>query len=137
MAVLGREALVECDIIVAQGADNAYAFRYSTRTSDTTTPVDLTGWTARAQLRRTWGGDVWLTLTDTDGITLTLDGWITVAIAHSVTEDPAWDSRSKVVDGEPLARGVWDLELVDPDGGVLRFVQGLVTVSPDVTRSIP
>ena len=137
MAVLGREALVECDIIVAQGADNAYAFRYSTRTGDTTTPVDLTGWTARAQLRRTWGGDVWLTLTDMDGITLTADGWITVAIDHTVTEDPAWDSRSKVVDGEPQARGVWDLELVDPDGGVLRFVQGAVTVSPDVTRSIP
>ena len=134
MAVLGREALVECDIIVTQGADNAYAFRYSTRTGDTTTPVDLTGWSARAQLRRTWGGEIWLSAPDQAAITLTSTGDVVLAIDAATTEDPAWNSRSKVVDGEPQARGVWDLELINPDGRVTRLVQGTVTVSPDVTR---
>ena len=134
MAVLGREALVECDIIVTQGADNAYAFRYSTRTGDTTTPVYLAGWTARAQLRRTWGGEIWLTVTHEDAITLTATGDVVLAIDAATTEDPAWNTRSKIVAGEAQARGVWDLELIDPTGRVTRLVQGTVTVSPDVTR---
>lgn len=134
MAVLGREALVECDIIVTQGADNAFAFRYSTRTSNTTTPVDLTDWTARAQLRRTWGGEIWLTATHADAITLTATGDVVLVIDAATTEDPAWNTRSKVSAGEPQARGVWDLELIDPAGRVTRLVQGTVTVSPDVTR---
>lgn len=134
MAVLGREALASCDIIVTQGADNAYAFRYSTRTGNVTTPVDLTGWSARAQLRRTWGGEIWLSLTNTDGITLTDTGGVVVDIPAAVTEDPAWNTRLKVTGGEPQARGVWDLELINPDGHVTRLVQGTVTVSPDVTR---
>ena len=134
MAVLGREALVECDIIVTQGADCAFAFRYSTSTSGTTTPVDLTGWSARAQLRRTWGGEVWLTATHEDAITLTATGDVVLAIDAATTEDPAWNTRSKVTAGEPQARGVWDLELIDPTGRVTRLVQGSVIVSPDVTR---
>ena len=134
MAVLGREALVECDIIVTQGADNAYAFRYSTRTGDTTIPVDLTGWSARAQLRRTWGGEIWLSVTHEDAITLTAAGDVVLAVDAATTEDPAWNTRSKIVAGEAQARGVWDLELIDPTGRVTRLVQGTVTVSPDVTR---
>lgn len=86
------------------------------------------------QIRRRVGGATWLELTDTTGITLGADGSITVFIGQTVTEAPAWDAYSKLVDGEPTALGVYDLELIDSTGSVTRFLQGTVTVSPDVTR---
>ena len=135
MTTLGREAITTVDLIVAQGADQSYAVRYSTSDGTTTTPVDLTDWSARAQLRRKVGGDIWLDLTDTDGIALTADGLVTVTIDHTTTEDPAWNAYSRVTSDGPQTLGVWDLELISPDGRVTRLVQGTVTVSPDVTRS--
>ena len=135
MTTIGREALAGVDLLIAQGADNAFAFGYSVDDGTTVTPVDMTGWTARMQIRRKVGGAVWLDLTHTDGIALGPDGSITVAIPHTVTEAPAWDGYSKLVDGEPTALGVYDLELIDSTGSVTRFLQGTVTVSPDVTRT--
>lgn len=136
MTIIGREALAEIDLLITQGADNTYAFAYSLDDGTTVTPVDLSGWSARMQIRRKVGGAIWHELADTNGITLGPDGSITVDIPHTVTEDPAWDGYSKVVDGEPQPLGVYDLELIDPAGEVTRFIQGAVTVSPDVTREV-
>ena len=135
MAVLGRSALVECDIIVSQGATNEYVFRYATD-DGTVTPVDLTSWTARAQFRRKVGGEVWLSLTETDGITLGADGLVSILIEPATTEAPAWNSYAKLSAGEPVPSGVWDLELENPQGYVVRLVEGAVTVAPDVTRDL-
>lgn len=135
MTTLGREAITTVDLIVAQGADQSYAVRYSTSDGTTTTPVDLTDWSARAQLRRKVGGDIWLDLTDANGIALTADGIVTVTIDHATTEAPAWNAYSRLTADGPQALGVWDLELISPDGRVVRLVQGTVTVSPDVTRT--
>lgn len=128
--VVGRCALADVDLVISQGADNRYAFRY-TRDG---LPVDLTGWVARAQLRKRVGGDVWLTLTNGDGISLNSDGVVVVSIPAAVTESVEWNGYARLVAGKPVPSGVWDLELVDPAGGVVRFVQGTVTVCPDVTR---
>lgn len=133
MTTIGRESLTEIDLLIAQGADFNLAMRYLRDQQ----PVNLTDWTGRTQLRRKHGGDIWLSVTDDTGpaaLTLGADGVITLSIPAGVTEDPAWDSRSKLVAGEPQATGVWDLELIDPTGVVIRFAQGTVTVSPDVTR---
>ena len=134
MTTIGREALAEIDLLITQGADNTYAFAYSLDDGTGPVPVDLAGWSARMQIRRKVGGAIWHELTGTNGITLGADGSITVSIPHTVTENPAWDAYSKLIDGEPQALGVYDLELIDPTGTVTRFLQGAVTVSPDVTR---
>lgn len=137
MAEFGRAALREdVDLVVSQGADNDYAFRYGTQatTGAETVYPDLTapGWDARAQLRKRPGGDVWVTLTTTlddhTGITLAAEGWVYVHLHHTLTEDPAWNATSR-------REGVWDLELVKPSGEVVRLVMGDVRVSPDVTRT--
>ncbi len=135
MTTIGREALAEINLLIAQGADYQVAMRYKTDG----TPVDLTGWQARTQLRRKVGGDIWLNVdTESTGqaqLTLTAEGVVTLTIPAAVTENPAWDSRSKVTAGEPQPTGVWDLELIDPSGIVTRLAQGTVTISPDVTRT--
>ena len=137
MTTTGRAALAQVDLMVCQGADNAYPFTYSRRTGETTTAVDLSTWSAHAQLRTRVGGAVWLDLTSPDGIVLDADGSITVLIGHAVTEDPAWNAYAKLdaKTGRPVPSGVWDLEFTDTASGApLRFVEGRVTVSPDVTR---
>lgn len=141
----GRAAIIEGDdgaIVIAQGADNDYAWRWSTYAAgadpSTATPVQFLtdGWTARAQLRPRPGAEPWLTLTTTvdadgSGVELDDDGWVKVHIDHLTTEAEAWNSAAR-------EKGVWDLELVqnptDPNPLVVRFVMGAVTVSKDVTR---
>lgn len=130
----GQAALVESpagDLIVSQGADNTYSFRYGTNDGAVTTWVDLTDWDARAQFRARPGADVWLSLTTDPAavsrITLDGQGYVSIHVHHTTTEDAAWNSPAR-------AKGVWDLELVAPDGEVTRLVMGVVTVSADVTR---
>lgn len=134
--VQGRAALVQSpqgDLVISQGADNTYAYRYSTSDGTTTTPVDLTGWQARAQVRPRPGGTVWLDLTSQaptaagSSITLGADGFITVHIHHAETEAAEWNTPAR-------AKGVWDLELIAPSGEVIRLVMGAVELSADVTR---
>lgn len=122
VVTVGRAALATINLLIAQGADNAYSFRYS----NDGVPVDLTGWSARAQIRSDYGGDIYLTLTAQD-IPLTSDGVIQITIPHTVTEATEWNAWTS---------GVWDLELVDPNGGVTRFAAGRVTISQDVTRDV-
>lgn len=120
---IGRGALATVDLIIAQGADNAYSFRYSREVDGVRTPVDLTGYVARGQIRRRVGEEVYL---DLAGILLTADGAIQITIPAGETEAPEWNKRRE---------GVWDLELVSPDGGVVRFAAGAVSIVPDVTRA--
>ena len=118
----GLETLATVDLLISQGSDNLYTFRYSETVDNVRIPVDLTAHAARAQIRSKVGGDLWLELTD---ITLAADGTIEVRIPHAITEGDAWNVRRS---------GVWDLELTDPDGLKVRFASGRVTVSPNVTR---
>lgn len=141
----GRAAVVqspEGDLVISQGSDNTFVYRYSTSDGTTTTPVDLTGWQARAQIRRQPGGEVWVSLDSTAAtaagstIALAVDGTITVYLHHAETE-PWPVSRASSMDssGALVPSGVWDLELVAPTGEVKRLVMGRVSVSADVTRA--
>lgn len=133
MTEYGRAALREgVDLVVSQGADNSWALVYRVVEGDTETRPDLTaGYEARAQFRARTGGDVWVSLThdvvDGTGIELATEGVIRILLDHTVTEDPAWNTRKA---------GVWDLELVKPGGEVVRLAMGAVRVSPDVTRGV-
>ena len=85
-------------------------------------PVDLTGATARMQIRDQIGGQVLLELTtDNGGLAITGPGTITRTISAADTAAIAW------------ASAVYDLEVQYPDGTVQRYLQGAVTVIREVT----
>jgi hypothetical protein len=81
-----------------------------------TLPVDLTGTTAKAQIRKSAGATGPIEMT----CTVTLPNTVVVALsaAQSAT----------------CFNGVWDLELDGPSGAVTTVVAGTVTVTPDVTE---
>lgn len=85
-------------------------------------PVDLTGATARMQIRAQVGGAVLLELTTANGgLALTGPGTITRTLSAAQTAALTW--------GE----AVYDLEVEYADGTVQRYLQGDVTVSREVT----
>jgi hypothetical protein len=88
-------------------------------------PVDLTGWSARGQVRKWAGAEPVLHewSVDADNLTLGVDGYL------SITVDPAESSTWDWCDGR------YDIELTDPNGTrVIRIAAGPVTVSPEITR---
>lgn len=114
-------ALITLDITIEQGA--TFTLDFVWKDSDGI-PVDLTGYSGRMQVRKAVGSaDAALTLTSPTGITL---GGNTGAI--SVKATPTQTSAIT------LRTGVYDLELQDPNGDVLRFAEGAATVSFEVTR---
>ncbi|WP_061960661.1 hypothetical protein [Demequina flava] len=123
---------------VPQGSDVTNPLIYGTQTGEGEEAVitypDLTqGWSARAQIRDVAGGTVWATLTSeaTDGprIMLEADGIFTLILPAQATETDEWDEYATV------GQGVYDVELVTPDGRTIRHTEGIVTVYPDVTRT--
>lgn len=117
--------------LIYQGADNSKSFRPYRLVADVVTYYDLTevGWSARAQIRARVGGTEWVEFlsTETTGarIDLDADGWVSLVLPAAVTEATAWNGYKK---------GKYDVELIDPDGGVIRLAEGDVEVSHDVTR---
>jgi hypothetical protein len=104
------------DLVIEQGS----TFRRTIPVlNDAGVPIDLTDWTARGQIRRTYGSEVaydlvpCLTVADTD-----------VELVIPAADSSEWAWRS----------GVYDIEIVDVDGAPTRLLQGTVTVSPEVTR---
>lgn len=108
---------------IEQGA--TYTFTLTWKDS-TNTPVDLTGYTARMQLRRTVPStDTLLSLTDSDGIAFAADrttGVLTVTMTAAQTAALTGTSA------------VYDLELISASGVVYRLIEGDVEISPEVTR---
>jgi hypothetical protein len=129
----GYEALQSREWQVPQGADTTNPLRYGTKTGDD--PIvypDLTaGWSARAQMRDAVGGEVWVEFSSDAAsgarIELAADGYFTVVLPHDVTEGEAWNTRRS---------GVYDVELIDPSGIVIRHTTGRVRVFWDVTRTV-
>lgn len=92
--------------------------------SDSGTPINLTGYTARMHIRsNVKATDILLELTTENGrISLTqLTGEINLLIDAVVTAGITWNSA------------VYDLELVN-GSEVVRLIQGNITVNPEVTR---
>lgn len=111
------------DLLIEQGATFKHALVVKQGTS--ATPADLTGFTARMQIRTDVdAASPIIELTTENGrITITpLDGRIDLLI-------DADDTAAMSFDG-----GVHDLELVSAGGEVTRLVQGKVKLSREVTR---
>jgi hypothetical protein len=110
------------DITIEQGA----TFRLSLVWEDNLgVPIDLTGYTARMQLRQRHSSDTAaLTLTSTAG-DIVLGGALgTIVVTAAAT----------VTDDIPFRAGVYDLEVVSGSGFVTRLIEGAATITPEVTR---
>ena len=107
------------DLIMYQGASWDYQFTWSVSGS----PVNLTGYTARMQVRPSYISDsVILSLTNGSGITLGGAAG-TIALAASASVSAAIEPRAYV----------YDLELVN-GSEVTRLLEGKFTATPEVTR---
>lgn len=110
------------NILIEQGATFQLHIVYK---DSNDAPVNLTGYTARMQVRQKYSdATALLTLTTANGA-ITLGGalgTIDVVAAADLTD-------------EITARcGVYDLELQSPSGVVTRLIEGAVTISPEVTK---
>jgi hypothetical protein len=87
--------------------------------------VDITGWTARMQVRERYDAESTLINinTENDGIVLgDASGTISLYISSVTTA------------GVPAGTHVYDLELINTTGEVTRLIEGKFTVTPEVTR---
>lgn len=116
-------AAANYDILIEQGA----TFRLQILYKDSNgVAVNLTGYTARMQVRQKYSSpDALLTLTtENGGIALGgAAGTVTVTAAASLTDDIT------------ATCGVYDLELQSGGGIVTRLVEGNVNITPEVTRT--
>lgn len=88
-------------------------------------PVDLTGCTARMHIRAKLESATPAIVLTTENGRILLGGTAgTVRIKLTATETSSLT----------ITQGVYDLEIVYPDGRVRRLMSGTVTVSPEVTR---
>lgn len=91
-------------------------------TDDNDVPLDLTGYTARAQLRKSYGSN------SSTAFTVTIKSPTTagqLAISLSSTQTTALKA----------GRYVYDIEIVrTSDSTVTRILEGIITVTPEVTR---
>ena len=98
----------------------------ATWTDSTGTAVNLTGYTARMQVRAAYDATTTILSLTSGAGDITLGGSAgTIAITASATVTAALTA--------PWT-GVYDLELVSGGGVVTRLLEGPATVSPEVTR---
>jgi hypothetical protein len=109
------------NITAEQGANYAATLTYR---DSSNVLVNLTGYSARMQVRRTVGSETrYLSLTQASGITLGGAAG-TVAIAISAA----------ALSSIPAGNYVYDLELISGAGAVVRLISGDFVVSGEVTR---
>lgn len=100
-------------------------------TGQTFTDFDLSGYTARMQVRRTIESTAFMLELTTENNGLTINpadeiNQIYIDVAASVTASLASNFNT--------VNAVYDLEIINGDGVVSRVLQGTFTVSPEVTR---
>ena len=96
-------------------------------------PRDLTGYTARMQIRSTIDAITALAdlTTENGGITITAaEGQIDLLLTDAETAALDFAPSSPLMAGQ----GIYDLELESPTGEVTRLLQGNVVLDPEVTR---
>lgn len=116
-------AAAKLKLVIEQGATFRKLLTWKAGTP--LAPVDLTGCTARMQIRSTLPSPTVLheLTTENGGITLGgAAGTITLYISPIQSALMAWTA------------GVWDIEIITSAGDVTRLLYGPVTVSPEVTR---
>ncbi len=111
-------------LTIDKGSDWEQTFIYLN--PDGVTPIDLTGYTARMEIRPSVSSDIIIaTLNTTNGkiIINPLKGEIITKLPNAETSAIA------------ETKGVYDLELLDTGFLVTRLIQGNVDIRPEVTRN--
>jgi hypothetical protein len=109
------------DLLIEQGATYSQVITYK----DNGVAVNLTGYTARMQVRATLESASTLVELTTANSRIALGGAAgTITLTISATDTA----------GLTAGRGVYDLELVSGSGIVTRLLQGVATISRNVTR---
>jgi hypothetical protein len=117
-------ALLNYSLQVDQGATFRQSFLWRQGAAGSA-PQDLTGYTGRMQIRQH-------ALSDTAMHTLTTEnGGITLGGVAGTVQLHIPASITSTLPGQQL---VYDLEMTAPNGDVIRFLQGAVNVSAEVTR---
>jgi hypothetical protein len=100
---------------------------------------DLTGYSARMQIRETIDSKLPLLCASTDAGSILLggvDGTVEISFSENMTKavkiNPALFGLWQ--DGKEGALFVYDLEIINSDGKVRRLLQGAVFFVPEVTR---
>lgn len=101
---------------------------YSTYTSggviEWNFPIDLTGYTAKMQLRETVTDPVIIELTTTNNGIIIDVARSTITVSMTSAQTAAFT----------FATAVYSMELTDPSGNVNTFIQGNLTLIPEITR---
>lgn len=114
-------AAADYDLLIEQGATFELSIVWK---DDEGTPIDITGYSARMQIRQTYDTDPVISLTSASGGGIVLGGatgTIDITIGANTTDDIE------------IRRGRYDLEL-ELAGVVTRLIQGGVDISREVTR---
>jgi len=107
---------IKANIIIDQGADFSATIDVTDVDGD---PFDLTNYTVAAQMRKNYASTTATTFATTENGQL---GQITLALGNVVTADI-----------EP-GRYLYDVEITSQTSEVTRVVEGIVTVTPGITR---
>lgn len=116
------------DIYVEQGASWE---RVVTLADSAGTAIDLTGATVTGQIRETYSSET---------VIQTITGAVTDATAGQITLSmtPAETSAIPVNDAttytRPTTKYVYDVEVLKADSTVIRLLEGVAEISPEVTR---
>lgn len=107
---------IKANLSIDQGASYATRLNLNDKFGN---PVDLTGYTGAAQMRKHFSSSNATSFS----VTLLPDvGGVVLQMTANTT--------SNLVAG----RYVYDVELVNPSGYISRIVEGVITVNPNVTR---
>jgi hypothetical protein len=114
-------AAADYDLLIEQGATFELSIVWK---DDEGAPIDITGYSARMQIRQNYDTDPVISLTSASGGGIVLGGTagsIDITIGANSTDDIE------------IRRGRYDLEL-ELAGVVTRLIQGSVDISREVTR---
>jgi hypothetical protein len=98
-------------------------------TGQTYIPYDLSGYSARMQVRRTIESATTLVTLDTENGGLQINPTEEEDKTHHIRIYMADEVTASI-----SSSGVYDLEIVNDSGEVSRIIQGAFTLSPEVTR---
>lgn len=122
------------NISIDQGSDFSLNMTWK---NDAGTPINLTGYSARMQIRKSYASEVRLNVTETTGIALGGTAG-TIIISLSATQTSAisvdYPALVKDKDAKQYQPMLYDLELTAPTGVVTRLLQGSANIYPVVTR---
>lgn len=123
------------NLLIEQGA----TFERNIRFTSVGLPIDLTGWSGRAQARRYYGDPVVLV----EFSVITLGDLFLLSLTHAQTNLLPANCRREAIE-ESFALGmsaallrsayVWDFDVTDAVGRVFRKLEGHVLVTPGVTQ---